>query len=383
MAQKDYYAILGVDRKASAGEIKKAFRKLAMEYHPDKHHGDKAIEQKFKEINEAYEVLKDEEKRAAYDRHGSGAFQGGGFSQSGFSQSGFDRNTDFSEFADMFSGFFNEAMGGGQRQRVDAGRGSDLRYDLNITLVEAYTGIKKRISYKTASECESCKGTGSATNSGLVDCLSCRGSGRMRAQQGFFVVETTCNRCAGAGKIVKDPCKPCHGEGRLVRERTLVVTVPAGIENEHRIKLKGEGEAGLRKAESGDLYIFIHVSSHPLFQRRGADLYCKVPVKITTATLGGVIDVPTLSGKAEKVRVDSGTQHGRQLKVKDKGMPILNSKQYGDLLVEIDIEVPVKLTKRQRELLEEFEKESPADSNPRCNGFFSKVKEMWDSFTKE
>ena len=372
MSKKDYYDLLGVGKDASQADIKKAFRKNAIKHHPDRNQGDKASEKKFKELNEAYEVLKDEQKRAAYDQYGHAAFENGGNGQGGFGGGGFQDMSDI--FGDMFSDF----MGGGQRQRAaDVGKGSDLRYNVNISLEEAYTGLDKEIKYKTAVKCEPCGARGSKKPDGVTRCATCGGAGKVRAQQGFFVVEKACHSCGGNGKTVKDPCRSCNGQGRVVKEKKLSVSIPAGIDDSARIRASGEGEAGVRGAEAGDLYIFVSLKQHALFKRQEHMLFCQVPLKMTTAVLGGNVEVPTLDGKLAKVSIPAGTQTGAQFRLKGKGMPVLRSSRHGDMIIEVGVEIPVKLTTKQKKLLEEFNEESKQGSNPESESFFSKVKGFW------
>ncbi|MBA8667500.1 molecular chaperone DnaJ [Holosporaceae bacterium 'Namur'] len=380
MSKQDYYQTLGVSKSASKEELKKAYRKLAMQYHPDRNQGDKEAEKKFKEINEAYEILKDDDKKAAYDRFGHSAFQngsGGGAGSRG-NGGGFDYSGDFSDLNDLFGGIFNEFMGGGARTSSrDMGRGSDLRYNLSISLEEAYSGAKQNVKYKTAVKCETCSGKGSKSGN-VANCSTCNGSGRIRAQQGFFTVERTCHTCSGSGKIIKDPCTSCRGEGRVIKEKTILVNIPAGVEDGMRIRVANEGEAGLRNAPSGDLYIFVSIKNHKFFEREGYQLFCSIPIKMTTAALGGVLEVPTLDGKSAKITIPQGTQSGTQFRLKGKGMPIMKTPGHGDLIVKVIVEIPVKLSKKQKELLEEFEKENSSGCNPQTESFFAKVKGLWD-----
>lgn len=368
----DYYEALGVTRTADDKTLKAAFRKLAMQYHPDRNPDDPEAERKFKEIGEAYETLKDPQKRAAYDRFGHAAFEnggmGGGFGN-GFGGAG--------GFADIFEDIFGEMMGGGRR-RSNGGRerGADLRYNMEVTLEEAYAGKTAQIRVPTSITCDECSGSGAKPGSQPTTCTMCSGSGRVRAAQGFFSVERTCPGCNGRGQIIKDPCEKCHGQGRVTQERSLSVNIPAGIEDGTRIRLAGEGEAGLRGGPAGDLYIFLSVKPHEFFQRDGADLYCKVPISMTTAALGGQFEVSTLDGTQTRVKVPEGTQNGKQFRLKGKGMPVLRQSVTGDLYIQIDIETPQNLSKRQRELLEEFEKLSSQENSPKSAGFFSRMKEF-------
>lgn len=374
MSKADYYTLLGVAKNASGDELKKAYRKLAMQYHPDKNPGDKVAEQKFKELSEAYEVLKDEQKRAAYDRYGHAAFEGGGGGHPG----GFDFNS--GNFADIFGDLFGDfmGMGGGRSGTNERNQGADLRYNLEITLEEAFAGKQSTIQFSSAAMCDECRGSGCAKHSEPITCTSCRGTGRMRAQQGFFTIERTCSSCFGAGKLIKDPCTKCNGQGRVRKERNLSVTIPAGVEEGTRIRLSNEGEAGLRGGEAGDLYIFISVKPHSFFKRDGKDLHCQVPIKMTTAALGGSIEVPTIDGTRTKVTIPAGTQTDHQFRLRGKGMSILRTRNRGDMYIHINVETPVNLSKRQKELLKEFEEaEDGNSSSPASEGFFSKVKELW------
>ncbi|MDF1585057.1 molecular chaperone DnaJ [Marinimicrococcus flavescens] len=378
MAKRDYYETLGVARTATEADLKRAYRQMALKYHPDRNPGDAAAEAKFKEANEAYEVLKDPQKRAAYDQFGHQAFEAGmGGGRGG--QAGFD----FSSFADVFDDLFGDFMGGGGgggRRRGGSPRGADLRYNLAITLEEAFAGKKAQIRVPTSVTCEGCHGSGSESGSEPVTCPTCRGAGRVRAQQGFFTVERTCPTCQGTGRTITNPCKGCSGSGRVEREKTLAVTIPAGVEDGTRIRLSGEGEAGIRGGQPGDLYIFVSVAPHRLFKRDGMHLFCRVPIPMTKAALGGQIEVPTIEGKRLRVAVPEGTQTGRQIRLKGKGMTELQGQARGDMFVELVVETPVKLTKRQQELLREFEKAGDGSNShqPESEGFFARVKELWD-----
>jgi molecular chaperone DnaJ len=374
MAKQDYYALLGVQKGASGDEIKKAYRKLAMQCHPDRNPGDKAAEQKFKEISEAYDVLKDEQKRAAYDRFGHAAFEGGAGRGPGGADFGFGAG-----FADIFDEMFGEFMGGGRRGGNQAQRGSDLRYNMEIGLEEAFRGKQATIRVPTLAGCETCAGTGAAPGSKPSACAHCHGAGRVRAQQGFFTIERTCPICQGAGRVIEKPCPSCAGQGRQRKEKTLAVNIPAGVEDGTRIRLAGEGETGVRGASPGDLYIFISVAPHRLFQRDGANIYCRVPISMTRAALGGALEVPTIDGGRAKVSVPAGTQSGHQFRLKGKGMSVLRSPARGDMYIQAVVETPMNLTKRQKELLEEFEKASEdAKTSPESEGFFAKVKEFFE-----
>lgn len=370
----DFYETLGVDKGADEKTLKTAFRKLAMQFHPDKNPGDKACEYRFKEINEAYEVLKDPQKRAAYDRFGHAAFEGGmggGAGAAGFAAGG---------FADIFEDIFGDMMGG-RRQRSSNGRerGADLRYNMEISLEEAFGGKTAQIRVPSSITCDECKGSGAKPGTQPVTCATCHGAGRVRAAQGFFSIERPCPTCGGRGTTIKEPCPKCHGQGRVTQERQLSVNIPAGIEDGTRIRLAGEGEAGGRGGPAGDLYIFLAVKPHEFFQRDGADLYCKVPVSMTTAALGGAFEVATLDGTQTKVKVPEGTQNGRQFRLKGKGMPVLRQPNMGDLFIQTVVETPQNLSARQRELLEEFEKLSSGDNSPQSTGFFSRMKGFFES----
>ena len=382
MAKEDYYDLLGVDRNASLDDIKKSYRKLAMQYHPDRNPGDKEAEKKFKEINEACAVLKDDEKRAAYDRYGHAAFEqggpggpGGGFG--GFGGGGFGGG--FGGFGDIFEEMFGDVLHGNQRRGGGQQRGSDLRYNLEVDLEDAFNGNRVNIRVPSSVQCDSCNGTGAAGGAAPVTCPSCQGHGRVRAQSGFFTVERTCPTCHGGGRIIKERCNGCGGSGRVQKEKTLAVNIPAGVEDGTRIRLAGEGEAGLRGAPSGDLYIFLSVSQHRLFQRDGANIYCRVPIPMTTAALGGTIDVPTVDGARARVNIPAGTQSGHQFRLRGKGMRIFRSSACGDMFVEASVETPVNLSKQQKELLQAFADEGGGEKHsPESHSFFSKVKELWE-----
>jgi molecular chaperone DnaJ len=373
MAKQDFYEALGVQRGASAEDIKKAYRKLAMQHHPDRNPGDKASEHRFKELSEAYDVLKDDQKRAAYDRFGHAAFEngsngpgaGGGF---GFGAGG---------FADIFDEMFGDFVGGQRGQ--GPGRGSDLRYNLEISLEDAFKGKQTSVRVPTLAQCDTCHGTGAEAGSKPVNCPTCKGAGRVRAQQGFFTIERTCASCQGAGRVIEKPCRTCAGQGRVRKEKTLAVSIPPGVEDGTRIRLAGEGESGMRGAAAGDLYIFLSIAPHRLFQRDGANIHCRVPIPMATAALGGTLEVPVIDGGRAKITVPAGTQTGHQFRLRTKGMSVLRSTQRGDMYVQAVVETPVALTKRQMELLREFEKEGDAKkTNPESEGFFSRVKEFFE-----
>lgn len=380
MSKQDYYELLGVDRSASQDELKRSYRKKAMQYHPDRNPGDKDAEAKFKEVNEAYEVLKDSDKRAAYDRFGHAAFEqgGGGAGAGGFGGFGGFGGGSFADiFEEMFGGF---ADAGGRGGRSAQHRGSDLRYNMEVTLEEAFTGINRTITVPTSVQCDQCDGSGAAQGTEPETCGMCHGMGKVRAQQGFFTVERTCPTCSGAGKTIKTPCGGCHGSGRVNKEQTLSVSIPAGVEANTRIRLAGKGEAGMRGGQAGDLYIFINIQRHKIFERDGADLHIRVPIPMTKAALGGAIEVPTIDGSKARISIPSGTQTGRQFRLRDKGMSVLRSPHHGDMYVHAIIETPMNLTDEQKELLEQFEKtyEGDGTTHPESHGFFAKVKEFWD-----
>ena len=376
MSKRDFYDVLGVSKGASADEIKKAYRKKAKELHPDRNSDNPEAEAQFKEANEAYEVLKDAEKKAAYDRFGHAAFEGG--MGGGQRPGGFGGGGDFSSaFSDVFDDLFGDFMGG-QRGRQRATRGSDLRYNLRVTLEEAYSGIHKTINVPTSVACSACEGTGAEGGAEPTTCPTCSGMGKVRAQQGFFTVERTCPTCSGMGQIIKNPCKACGGAGRVEKDRALSVNIPAGVETGTRIRLAGEGEAGMRGGPQGDLYIFVEVAPHELFERDAANLYCRVPVSMSTAALGGSIEVPTIDGGRGRVQIPAGSQSGRQMRLRGKGMPPLRGGGHGDMFIELAVETPVNLTSRQKEILKEFDALSE-DNNPESKTFFSSVKSFWDS----
>jgi molecular chaperone DnaJ len=379
MAKRDYYETLGVAKGASADEIKKAYRKKAKELHPDRNSDNPDAEAQFKEVNEAYDVLKDGDKKAAYDRFGHAAFEGGMGGARGGPRGG--QQGDFaSAFSDVFDDLFGDFMGGGRSggARSRAARGSDLRYNLRLTLEEAYAGLQKTINVPTSVQCTACDGTGAEGGAEPVTCPTCSGMGKVRAQQGFFTVERTCPTCSGLGQIVQNPCKQCHGQGRVERDRSLSVNIPAGVETGTRIRLGGEGEAGMRGGPPGDLYIFIEVAKHKIFEREATNLYCRVPVSMTKASLGGDIEVPTIDGGRSRVKIPEGSQSGRQMRLRGKGMPALRGGTHGDMFIELAVETPVNLTARQKDLLREFEDLSE-DNNPESKSFFSSVKGFWDS----
>ncbi len=373
MSKRCFYETLGVGRSAQDGELKSAFRKMAMQCHPDRNPGDAGAEARFKEINHAYETLKDPQKRAAYDRFGHAAFENGN-GMGGFGGADFGAG-----MADIFESMFGDIMGrrGGRGGASGRERGADLRYNMEIELEDAFSGKVAQIRMPTAVTCEPCGGSGAKPGSKPKTCPTCHGAGKIRATQGFFLMERACHTCQGRGEIVDDPCTACSGAGRVTRERTLQVNIPAGVEDGTRIRLAGEGEAGLHGGPTGDLYIFLSIEPHDFFQRDSADLYCRVPVTMTEAALGGEIEVPTIGGDREKVKIPEGTQPGKQFRIKGKGMPVLRSREIGDLYIQVDVEVPQKLSKRQRELLEEFRQASSEANHPESSGFFSRVKDLF------
>jgi molecular chaperone DnaJ len=375
MAKRCYYDILGLSRGAQNNEIKAAFRRMAKECHPDRCNGDPNAETRFKEVNEAYEALKDPQRRAAYDRFGHAAFDGalGGGGGYGF---GSDFSASMSAmFDDLFGEFMNQRR---PRQRSGRERGADLRYNMEIALAEAYNGKTAQIRVPTSVTCESCSGSGAKTGTSPTTCRTCGGGGKVRASQGFFTIERTCHTCQGRGETIETPCPSCHGAGRVMRERTLSVSIPIGVEDGTRIRLAGEGEAGVRGGPPGDLYIFLSIKPHEFFQRDGADLFCRVPIAMTTAALGGQIEVPTIDGGRSRVKIPEGTESGKQFRLKTKGMPVLRSKQQGDLYIQVEVETPKNLSSKQRELLKAFEDASSSNTSPASTGFFARVKEFFE-----
>jgi len=380
MSKRDYYEVLGVSKGASADEIKKGFRTKAKELHPDRNKDNPEAEAQFKEANEAYDVLKDAERKAAYDRYGHAAFENG-MGGGGGGRPGGHPGGDFSSaFSDVFDDLFGDFMGGGGRAggRQRASRGADLRYNLRLSLEEAFAGLHKTINVPTSVSCSSCEGTGAEGGAEPTTCPTCSGMGKVRAQQGFFTVERTCPTCSGLGQMIKNPCKTCHGHGRVEKDRSLSVNIPAGVETGTRIRLAGEGEAGLRGGPPGDLYIFIEVARHELFEREGNNLHCRVPVSMAKAALGGAIEVPTIDGGRGRVQIPEGSQSGRQMRLRSKGMPALRGGGVGDMFIELAVETPVNLTARQKEILKEFDELSEENNNPESRSFFSSVKSFWD-----
>jgi molecular chaperone DnaJ len=375
MAKRCYYETLSIERTASDGDVKTAFRRQAMQWHPDRNPGDKDAEHRFKELNEAYEVLKDPDKRAAYDRFGHAAFEHGGL---GGGAHGF--GADFgTAFSDLFEGIFGMSSGRGRGSGRE--RGADLRYNMEIALQEAYAGKTAQIRIPTSVTCEACSGSGAKSGTKPKACPMCAGHGKIRHSQGFFTLERTCPNCQGRGQVIDNPCGSCAGSGRVTRERMLSVNIPSGVEDGTRIRLAGEGEAGVRGGPAGDLYIFLSIGAHPFFQREGADLHCRVPVSMVTAALGGEFEVPTIDGGKTRVKVPEGTQSGRRFRLQGKGMPVLRARQTGDMYVQVAVETPQNLSKKQRELLAEFDRLSSEETQPEASGFFGKVKEFLDGLS--
>ena len=378
MSKRDYYDVLGVEKGTDAKALKSAYRKLAMKYHPDQNPDNAEAEAKFKEVGEAYAVLSDAEKRAAYDRFGHAAFEtgmGGGGHPFGDMDPG-----------DIFQDIFSQVFGGGSggRRRGGPQRGSDLRYDMDISLEEAFAGKETTINIPRATTCGTCQGSGAEPGTQPETCGVCGGSGRVRASQGFFTMERTCHQCGGRGKVIKKPCKTCRGSGQVQEDRSLSVKIPAGVESGMRIRLSGEGEGGALGGPAGDLYIFVNVLEHDLFERDGHNLYCRTPVSMVTAALGGEVEIPTIDGGRARVSVPEGAQTGRKLRLRGKGMPSLRgSGQTGDLYIEMFVETPRNLSNRQKELLREFCDCSGADCNPESEGFMGRVRKFWDGLCDE
>ena len=373
--KQDFYQTLGVSKSSSADEIKKSYRKLAMQYHPDRNPGNKEAEKKFKEATEAYEVLKDEQKKSAYDQYGHSAFEQGG-------SSGNNGGQGFNDFSDIFSSFgdiFGDLGGGGRKKSRSVGqRGSDIRYNLDITLEEAFVGLNKKVSFHVASSCGSCNGSGAEGNSKPMNCGTCNGSGKIRAQQGFFIVERTCTACGGAGQVIKTPCKICGGQGRVDKEKTLSIKIPAGVEDGNRIRLVGEGESGARGGAAGDLYVFISIKNHKFFERKESDIFCEIPIKMTTAALGGAVEIPTIDGSIAKLTIPEGTQTNDQFRLKSKGMTVINAGgRRGDMYVKIFVETPIKLNAEQKALMENLDKTISNKSNSKSEGFFDKIADFF------
>ena len=373
MAERDYYEVLGVNKSSSADQIKSAYRKLAVKFHPDKNEGDKGAEEKFKEASEAYHVLSNPERKQNYDNFGHAAFENGGGGRGGFG------NFDFSShFSDIFEDFFGEGFGGGgRRSRRSNNRGSDLRYDLSITLEESFTGKKQDIKFSTSDKCDTCSGSGSKPGHNPGTCSMCGGHGQVRSSQGFFTVQQTCPQCSGSGEQITNPCSSCSGQGKKQASKRLSVTIPKGVDDGTRIRLAGKGEAGSRGASNGDLYLFINVYSHDLFKRSEENLFFECPISIADAALGTSIEIPTIDGGKAKIKIPSGTQSGKQFRLKGKGMPFMRGSGNGDLYVQVNTEVPVSLNKEQKELLEKFRQIENEKSNPSIKKFFQKAKSFW------
>jgi molecular chaperone DnaJ len=368
----DYYELLEIERTADDGVIKSSYRKLAMRWHPDKNPGDAAAEAKFKSISEAYDILKDPQKRAAYDQYGKAAFQNGG-------GGGGDP---FGGFSDIFNDIFGDFTGGGRGRKRGPQRGADLRYDMEISLEEAYHGKETEVRIDVSAQCDPCGGSGAKPGTSAKACGTCGGRGQVRMQQGFFVVERPCATCRGAGQVIETPCSACRGQGRVDKAKTLAVNVPSGVDDGTRIRLTGEGEAGERGAPAGDLYIFLHVTRHSLFERDGTTLFARAPISFTTAALGGTITVPGLDRVGHEIRIPAGIQSGKQLRQRGAGMPVLNGRGQGDLVVQIEVETPTKLSGKQKDLLEQFRATETGEECPQSSGFFSKLRDMWDDLTE-
>lgn len=367
VADTDYYELLEIERTADDGTIKTSYRKLAMKFHPDKNPGCDQSEEKFKAISEAYDVLKDPQKRAAYDRFGKAAFENGGG----------QRTQGFEGFSDIFENIFGEFSGARGRQ-AGPRRGADLRYDLEITLEDAFQGKATEITIDVSTRCEPCDGSGAKPGTSAKQCTTCGGRGQVRAQQGFFVVERACPTCHGAGQVIADPCTSCRGEGRVDKQKTLAVNIPAGVDEGTRIRLTGEGEAGARSAPAGDLYIFLHIARHAIFERDGTTLFARAPISFTTAALGGSIDVPGLDRQHHEIRIPAGIQTGKQIRQRGAGMPVLNGRGTGDLVIQVEVETPTKLTAKQKELLEAFRETETGEECPKSSGFFDKLRSVFD-----
>jgi len=374
MSGSDYYNVLGIDKGASEGDIKKAYRKLAMQYHPDKNPGDKASEAKFKEVSQAYEILKNSEKRSNYDNYGSRDGKPAGFGGGG---GGFENSGDMN-FNDIFSDFFSEAGGrggGGSRAKKADNGGSDLRYNIEIPLEDAFHGSTQEISFSVNQSCTKCDSTGSSKGTRAQKCGSCRGSGRVRAQQGFFVVEQTCANCKGSGEVIPDPCSKCFGSGRHDKNKKLQVKIPKGVDNGTRIRLEGEGEAGIRGGRTGDLYIFVNILTHKFFERDGSSIKCEVPIKFTTAILGGSVEIPTIANEKVELKIPAGTQSGSTFRLKNEGLPIMSSALKGDMYIKVNIEIPDKLSSKQKELLKELDEDLTL--SPKAESVFNKFKDFF------
>ncbi len=374
MAKKDYYELLGIAKSASPEDIKKAYRKLALKYHPDRNKGDKAAEAKFKEASEAYHILSDKNRRSNYDQFGHAAFDGSSGSRGGFG------NFDFSgSFSDIFEDLFEDfgVSGGRGRRRSSSFRGEDLRYDLSISLEDAYNGKKQEINFSSSDKCKRCDSFGAEPGSQPNSCSTCAGKGKVRSNQGFFTIQQTCPECGGSGEQISNPCKDCRGLGKIQTKRKITTTIPKGVDDGMRIRLSGKGEAGIKGGGNGDLYIFVSVENHNIFKRSEENLFFEFPISLTDAALGTTIEVPTIDGGKAKVKIPAGTQHGKQFRLKEKGMPIMRNKSYGDLYIQTITEVPTSLTKEQKIILEKFKKLEDAKTNPIIKEFFEKAKRFW------
>ena len=374
MAKRDYYDVLGINKEATPDQIKSAYRKLAVKYHPDKNKGDKASEDKFKEASEAYHILSNSERKQNYDNFGHAAFENSGGGRGGFSNFDFSSN-----FSDIFEDFFGEGFGGGRKSRRSNNRGSDLRYDLSITLEEAFTGKKQDIKFSSSEKCDTCKGSGSKPGHDVGSCSMCGGHGQVRSSQGFFTVQQTCPQCSGSGEQITNPCSSCGGQGKKQSSKKLSVTIPKGVDDGTRIRLSGKGEAGSRGGSNGDLYLFINVYSHDLFKRSDENLFFECPISIADAALGTSIEIPTIEGGKAKIKIPSGTQTGKQFRLRGKGMPYMRGSGMGDLYIQVNTEVPISLNKEQKELLEKFREIENEKSNPSIKKFFQKAKSFWKS----
>lgn len=377
MSKQCYYEMLGVSKGADGSTLKSAYRKLAMQFHPDRNPGDSAAEAKFKEVSEAYDVLKDDQKRAAYDQFGHSAFENGGMGGGGQGFHGFEA----SGFSDIFEDLFGMGGGGRRRDPNSSRRGADLRYNLSITLEDAFRGKSEKITIPTDIACDTCDGSGAEDGTKPTSCTTCNGIGKVRSQQGFFMVERTCPACQGQGMVIENPCGDCRGTGKKKKNKTLDVKIPAGVEEGTRIRLSGEGKAGARGGPTGDLYIFIDIEYHPIFERDGSTVFCQVPIPMTTATLGGKIEVPTVGGEKAEVKISAGNPSGKRYQIAGKGMPILNRGTFGDMVIETVVETPVNLNKKQKDLLRAFAKECGDNISPESSGFLNKVKALWEDIT--